>query len=295
MDGLFAAASAELGGGQSVNRFLQTWGGARHATSSSSGAAASSAAVTPGAASSSSGWDRLEGLRKFCGGQSKESRQGCYDGRACRNNIVREEWDALEWYSDEQLQQYSKEEWDAWHADGPKRKGAKVDKTDEKEEAKVEETYEEEEANVAKDKDVAKEEATWLLDSMEALREILHGISSEDEDSLEARGGQSKKYCKGFYDGRACRKYWKEETEVFGSDWVAREVALKKQMMTELAVTWDHSDASLRSRSLLNAAASLERMLRRQPCRQNMNLRVLTAWSNEILCSIDIPGTLSGF
>jgi hypothetical protein len=57
----------------------------------------------------------------------------------------------------------------------------------------------------------------------------------------------------------------------------------------------DHSYASLRSRSLLIAAASAERTLRRQPGRQNMKLRVLTAWSNEILCSIDVPGTLSGF
>ena len=62
-------------------------------------------------------------------------------------------------------------------------------------------------------------------------------------------------------------------------------------MYAQKVAARDHSY----DRSLLIAAAAAERMLRRQPCRQNMNLRVLTAWSNEILCSIDIPGTLSGF
>ena len=66
-------------------------------------------------------------------------------------------------------------------------------------------------------------------------------------------------------------------------------------MYAQKVAARDHSYASLRSRSLLIAAAATERMLRRQPCRQDMHLRVLTAWSNEILCSIDIPGTLSGF
>ncbi len=66
-------------------------------------------------------------------------------------------------------------------------------------------------------------------------------------------------------------------------------------MYAQKVAARDYSCASLLSRSLLIAAASTERMLRRQPCRQNMKLRVLTAWSNEILCSIDIPGTLSGF
>jgi hypothetical protein len=58
-------------------------------------------------------------------------------------------------------------------------------------------------------------------------------------------------------------------------------------MYAQKVAARSYSDASLRSRSL-------ERMLRRQPCRQIVNLRVSTALSNEILCSIDIPGTLSG-
>ena len=66
-------------------------------------------------------------------------------------------------------------------------------------------------------------------------------------------------------------------------------------MYAQNVVARDYSRASLRSRSFLVAAASTERRLRSQPCRQDTNLRVFTAWSNEILCSIDIPGTLSGF
>ena len=66
-------------------------------------------------------------------------------------------------------------------------------------------------------------------------------------------------------------------------------------MYAQNVVARDYSYASLRSRSLLIAAASTARMLRPQPCRQDTNLRVFTAWSNEFLCSItDIPGTLSG-
>ena len=66
-------------------------------------------------------------------------------------------------------------------------------------------------------------------------------------------------------------------------------------MYAQKVAARDFSIDSVRSRSLLIADASAERTLRRQPGRQNMKLRVLTAWSNEILCSIDVPGTLSGF
>ena len=213
MDGIFAAAAAELGGGQSVNRFLQTWGGARHATSSSSGAASSSSGA---AASLAAVTHPRDGLQRYS----------------------KEEWDAkVERYRNDQFQQYSKEEWAAWHSDGPKRKEAKVDKTEEEEVAKEKEVAKEEVANeeeVAKEEDVAKEEAE---EEAREEKQVLaahdpYELSSEDEDSLEAlrkrlhdaqpnpeprdnrqrpRGGQSREYWQGFYDGRASR--WQEEAE----------------------------------------------------------------------------------
>ena len=222
MDCIFAAAAAKLGSGPTANRFLQTRG-ARHVTSWSSGAASSSSGA---AASSAAVTHPRDGLQRYS----------------------MEEWDAkVERYCDEQFQQCSKDEWAAWHADGPKRKEAKVDKTEEeevakeKEEAKVEETYEEEEANVANEEEVAKEEVAneeevakeedvAKEEAEEEAREEKQVLaahdpyepSSEAEDSLEAlRMGLHDAqpnpepcqhcYWQGFYDGRASR--WQEEAE----------------------------------------------------------------------------------
>ena len=211
MDCIFAAAAAKLGMPPTANRFLQTRG-AMHATSWSSGAASSSS----GAAASSAAVTPLRDVLQ-------------------RYSIM--EWDAkVERYCGEQFQQYSKDEWAAWHADGPKRKEAKVDKTKEKEEVKVEETYGEEEANVANEEEVAKEEVAneeevakeedvAKEEAEEEAREEKQALSahdpyessSEDEDSLEAlRMGLHDEPCQhcywqGFYDGRASR--WKEEAE----------------------------------------------------------------------------------
>jgi hypothetical protein len=125
----------------------------------------------------------------------------------------------------QQFQQCSKEEWAAWHADGPKRKEAKVDKTEEEE--------------VDKEKEEGKTKEYWqgFYDGRACRKPcqvISDEIAQEEEDVFSLRCRQSKEYCKGFYDGRACRTYWKdasdeiakEEAEVFGPVWVAREAAL---------------------------------------------------------------------